>query len=256
MTARWRRGVSRLVAASVVIGALAGCSRGEEIEPPPAPAGVDLEAVDIDDEAANGIWLLDGATALQRVVDAVRAGGGGRMQGWIVESVPVEDAEPVPGRRVDLAVVGSASAYRAQLSVEGQELELVVADGAAYLRGNAAYAQRVGDDRFASGFVCLTPDDDLVTEWRTLTDPAQLIDEALGGAELGVDAPADDSGTTDIVIGAGGAPVGALTVSAVYAPLPQRLVVGDVSGNASIDFADWGGTEAVTAPEDVAVGCG
>jgi len=256
MTLRPRPRSLRLAAGLAAVVALAGCSRAAEIEQPPAPAGVNLEAIDIADETANGLWFVDGPTALQRVIDAVRAAGGARMSGWLVESVPVEDAEPVAGRRIDLAVTGTPSAYSAQLALQGQEIELVVVDGAAFLRGNAAYAQRVGDERFASGFVCLTADDALVAEWSALTDPAELLDGALGSAELGIHAPAEGAPTTELVIGAGGAPVGALTVSAVYAPLPSRLVIGDVSGNASIDFAAWGETDAVTAPEDVAVDCG
>ncbi len=234
---------------------LAGCSGAAEQDPIPAPAGVDLGAVDIYGEAANGIWFLDGDAALDRVLDAVAGAGGATVTGWVQESLPAEEGPPTPGRRIELETSGTASAYRARIVAGAQQVEIVVADGAGYLRGNAAYAERIGEPRVVEGFVCTTAADALIAEWRPLSDPRSLLDGLLAGGALGIDEPADGASTTDLVIGSGGSPVGALTVSAEYAPLPTALVLGDASGSAELRFADWGAIEPVQAPDAIAVPC-
>lgn len=243
---------------AVTLGAvllLAGCSSAPEEEPIPAPAGVDLGAVDIADEASNGIWFLDGDAALAQVLDAVATAGGASVTGWVQESVPAEEGPPTPGRRIELDVFGAPNAYRAAISAGAQQVEVVVADGAGYVRGNAAYAQRIGEPRAAEGFVCTTQADALIAEWRELSEPRALLAGLLAGGALGIDEPAEGAATTNLVIGSGGTPVGVLTVSAEYTPLPTALVLGDVSGSAELRFDDWGGADPVSAPTDVAVPC-
>lgn len=245
--------------AAMALGAvllLTACSSAQEDEPIPAPAGVDLGAVDIADEAVNGVWYLDGDSALDRVLEAVAAAGGATVTGWVQESVPAEEGPPTPGRRIDLEVRGTPSSYRAAISTGAQQVELVVTDGAGYLRGNAEYAQRIGEPRATEGFVCTTQADALITEWHELTDPRALLGGLLAGGALSIDPPAEGAGTTDLVIGSGGTPVGALTVSATYAPLPTALILGDISGSAELRFENWGGTESVSAPDDLVVPCG
>ncbi|WP_207454275.1 hypothetical protein [Desertivibrio insolitus] len=243
----------RLTGAAVALAlALTGCTGAPAVDPPPAPE-IDLSEEDL--SAGNGLWYLDGATALERIVEATRDAGNWTYSGSLVESVPVEDAPPVPGRRIDFAVTGSDTAYSASITAAGQQLEIVVADGAGYVRGNEAFAARAGRPELTSGYVCLTADDPLLAEWADVTEPGALLDALLGATELGVTPPAPGATTATLVPGIDGAPIGTLTVAAEGDPLPGQLVLADTSGSANVTFGGWGSSPAPAAPTELSAGC-
>ncbi len=247
----------RLLTLAAVTGvlALSGCSGSGDEVAVPEPTNVDLGRVDIQDEAGNGLWYLAGADALDVVVEAMRDAGPVTVEGRLVESIPHEDAPPSQGRVLQVSAAGSPTEYRATITAADQQVEVIVVDGVGYLRGNAAYAERIGLPEAAQGFVCVTGDDPLVREWQDLTDAPALLDTLLAASELSVTEPAEDAETLQLVVGAGGAPIGALTVAATGEPLPSDLVVGDVSGDVSLTFTGWGEPVAVEAPEELAIPC-
>jgi hypothetical protein len=231
---------------------LTGCAAAPAVEAPPAPP-VDLSDTDV--SSGNGFWYLDGPAALDQVVEATRDAGGYSYSGSLVESIPVEDAAPLTGRRIDLAVTGTETAYRATITAAAQQLELVVAGGAGYVRGNDAYAARAGRPELTAGFVCVTAADPLIAEWADVTTPGALLRALLGATELSVTAPAEDATTATLVAGVDNAPIGTLTVDATAAPLPGALVLADTSGSANVVFAEWGTAAPVTPPTELAAGC-
>jgi hypothetical protein len=245
-----------VVAALASALALAGCRAGPEHPPIPVPTNIDLGEVELE-PGQNGVWLLDGPSAVREVIRAARGGGPSVMTGTMRESIPGEGGDPpTPGRGIELDVRGTRDAHVATYTAEAQRVELVVVDGRAYVKGNAAYAARTGIPEVGQGWVCTSVDDPLAAEWVDLATPSTLIAAALSGRELGPTPPLEaDSPTADIVIGSGNAPVGAMKVAASGPPLPTSLVAGDATGSMSIAFS-WGEPVEVVAPSELAVACG
>lgn len=247
----------RLAPVALLVGVLAltGC-RGGSPEPPPTPAGIDPGAFDPAD--GNGLWLLSGDAVTEQVVAAMRAGGPVSLTGGFTELTEgTETADPAPGRALTVDYAGSAGRLRASVTAGELRLDVVVADGRAYLRGNEAYAAHTGHDDFARGWVCTTPDDGLLEEWAPLLSPAELVDGLLGGNEsIAANPPAGDAETLDVVVGASSAPTGRLAVERFGAPLPRDFFAGDATGDGEFAFRGWGEPVDVAAPEELVRDCG
>lgn len=256
---RTRRAAAPIVAALAAM-LLAGCTAQPDPDLPPPPEDVDLSAIDPDDTERNGLWYLSGDAALREVITAARDAGGVTMDGTITEKILVdEDAPPIAGRVITIAMSGTEGSYTASFSAGAITVQIVAVDGAAYVTGNPAYAAATGVAELASGFVCVTPGDPLLREWTALLSPADVLESLIssGAATASVTPPRDAEATTvDIVLDSGGSPVGVLTVSAVGPPLPLSFAAGDTSGDGSISFTGWGEAPAVEAPATLARDCG
>lgn len=255
--------IAALAAAAVCVALCASCARAEKIEIP-VPEGIDLAAAAEVRDTGNGLWLLDGPVAAGRVVEAMHAAGGGTMTASVLELVPVEQGDPLPGRAIEVTTSSDGSAFSAAISVGDRSGEIVVIGDAVWLRGDAAFLASAGvatageepggaaDDEF----VCLSRGAASLSQLETLADPAEFLRTALLGLEIGALEPAADSpGTQTLVLGSGGAPTGELVVESQGAPLPQRLFVADQSGTVQAEFA-WGGVDGIRPPQGAGEGCG
>ncbi|GAA4771557.1 hypothetical protein [Microbacterium gilvum] len=234
---------------------LAGCSGPAGVEAEP-PAGVDIEAYD-PDHPGNGLWLVSGDAAVAEIAEAVRAAGDVTYEGAFTELVVPDDPEAAPstGRALTVSFAGDPERFRASLAAGDLAVDVVVSDGATYVRGNDAFAERSGVAAARDGYVCLASTAAL-DDWQPLLDPSRLVAELLRGAEeVSVMVPPADAATTDVVVGGSETPTGTMTVAAVGAPLPQEFVAGDASGDGRFAFAGWGEDVPVSAPADIAQGC-
>ena len=255
--------IASFAAAALCVALCVSCARAEKIEIP-VPEGVDLAAAAEVRDAGNGLWLLDGPVAASRVIDAMHAAGGGTMTASVLELVPVEQGEPLPGRTIEVTSSSDGAAFSAAISVGDRSGEIVVVGDAVWLRGDAAFLASAGvvggeepggaaDDE---EFVCLSRGAASLSQLEALADPAEFLRTALLGLEIGALEPAADSpGTQTLVLGSGGAPTGELVVESRGAPLPQRLFVADQSGTVRAEFA-WGGVDGIRPPRGAGEGCG
>ncbi|WP_345751888.1 hypothetical protein [Microbacterium rhizophilus] len=238
--------------------ALAGC-RGDDGETPPPPAAPEADASRWDpDSGDNGLWLLSGPSAIAQIVRAMRDAGPVTVKGEVTELVTPEDAQqdPFPGRRIAVDYAGEYGHLRAAVDAGDVSIEVVMTDGRAYVRGNAALAERTGVAAFRKGWVCTTSPDVLLGDWAPLLEPAALVETLASGAEeFAVMEPEPGAETTEAVIGASESPFGTLTVASVGPPLPQAFLAGDVSGDGSFTFGDWGTSPEIAVPTDVSQPC-
>lgn len=238
--------------------ALAGC-RGDDAEPPPAPAKPDADASRWDpDSGDNGLWLLTGAPAIAQIVQAMRDAGPVTVKGTFTELVTPEDTEqePYADRRIAVDYAGEYGRLRAALKAGDVAVDVVMTEGLTYVRGNAAFAAHTGVTAFREGWVCTTSPDALLDQWAPLLDPTELVETLLSGAEeFAVMQPEPGAETTEGVIGASESPFGTITVAAVGPPLPSAFLAGDASGDGSFTFSDWGAPAEVAAPAELSQPC-
>lgn len=251
--------MAALAAVVLSVAVLASCSRTEP-EEIPVPEGVDLEAAGEVGPSGNGLWILDGVSAAGRVIDAMHAAGGGTMSGTVHEMVPVEQGDPVPGRTISVESASDGQNLHASLVVGDQSGELIIDGQHVWVRGNAAFAERIGiaaatDTATADAFVCMARGPAAITELSTLAEPTGFLRSALSGLEIGALSPTEDQPEWQkLVLGTSGAPIGELVVAAVGAPLPQQLYVSDESGTIEAQFT-WEDVPEIHAPESDVSGC-
>jgi len=235
---------------------LAACA-GTAADAPPPPSGIDLDGFDPAAVPGNGLWLQDGAAAAAEVVRAARAAGTVTYSGSFTElTAGTPDTEPAAGRTLHVEFAGGVGEASATISAGDLELELVVAGGRTFVRGNAAYAAHTGIPEVEQGYVCSVGESALLEEWAPLLRPADLVESLLDGAEsFAVESPVGDAPTVELVVGASDAPVGALTVERTGAPLPVAFAAGDGTGDGAFTFSGWGDAVDVAAPADPVVGC-
>lgn len=234
----------------VLATAIAGCSSAAA-EPPPGPS-VDLGAYD--PAAGNGLWLTSSAETADLIVDAVRRGGPVHIVGDVSELVqPDPDAAPVRGRSVALDFRGDATAFAARIEAGDIAVDILVSDGVARVRGNAAYAASQGVPESADRVVCTVGSDGVVEAWAPLLDPVSLVRSLLADASVHAQAPLDESddplATLDVVVGTEQAPSGVMTVLRFGAPLPQEFTAADLGGDGAFTFSGWGEPVDLAATE-------
>ncbi|QAY73138.1 hypothetical protein ET445_07040 [Agromyces protaetiae] len=239
----------RRVAAGVAVAILAGMTGCSAAAPQPTAPPVDFSAVEPGD--GNGLWLMRDDALLAEVVAAVRRGGPVAMTGTVTELVVPESddpsgaADPVPGRTLSLDYAGRPDAFAATLGGGDVSAEILVDGGTTRLRPNAAYAARLGRD--VDTVVCTVGADAAVSAWAPLTDPAALLEALLAGGALSASRPVDQGDdTVEVAIGSGETVVGVLEVDRFGPPLPRRLTLADLSGDADLAFA-WGETVDLAA---------
>ena len=237
---------------------LASCApaAGPEQDPPNTPlADPDRWGPD---SRGNGLWLQTGDGVIDEIVTAIRKAGPVEYTGAFTEMITPEDAniDPHQGRTLAVDYRGERGAFAAALTAGDVHLDLVMTEGRVYARGNAAYAERTGVPAFATGYVCTTSADAVLSGWEPLLDPALLVETLLSGAEeVAVMEPQADAPTTKVVIGGSEAPIGTLTVAATGAPLPSDFLAGDVSGDGRFAFSGWGHAIEITAPTELSQPC-
>ncbi len=251
-----RRLLSAGVLLAAVIGVTACSTPSAGPTPVPTPTNVDLSEVEITDVDRNGVEYLSGQDVLDAVLEAIDDAGAVSAVGTFRER-----ADPDGGgttRRLSFTVAGTSSRFRADVTAADVAVSVVVADGRAFVTGNAALAAALGVPEADGGVVCLASDDPRVTAWSPAFSPAELLESMLGERSgVSIEPAADAATATDtaeFVIASAGSPIGSLTVSVVGPAVPLSLVVADPRGDADVSFT-WGDVPAVTVPTEVAVPC-
>jgi hypothetical protein len=252
-------GVRRSAFAALLVAGvlpLMACA-GTAADAPSTPSGIDLDGFDPAAVPGNGLWLQHGAAAAAEVVRAARAADTVTYSGSFTElTAGTPEVEPAPGRTLAVQFAGGSGNAAATISTGDLQLELILADGRTYVRGNAAYAAHVGIPQVEQGYVCSVGASALLEEWAPLLSPADLVESLLEGAEsVAVESPVGDAPTVELVVGASESPVGALTVERTGAPLPVAFVAGDSTGDGTFQFSGWGDPVDVSPPADPVVAC-
>ncbi|TFD61621.1 hypothetical protein E3T39_06155 [Cryobacterium suzukii] len=243
---------ARVVLAAVGALLLAGCASGGPAEPIPTPTHLDPAAIDVADTDRNGIEYLSGNDALRVSLRAVQQTTGVVMQTTFTQLVNPETA--AAGGDLTATYAGVTNAFTARIESGGTVVEIVVQGGRAFLQADAATSAALG--LTAGGYTCRAPGDPVFDEWRTLLDPAQLIESLAGGAGLSTGPViAGEPSTIDVVIDSGEGSAGSLVIAADGHPLPSRLTVGDALSVADVRFSAWGTVVEVSAPTPIAQAC-
>lgn len=251
------RGVSvrRLACMLLALGATSACTAA----PPETPApyeGVDASAYSSVDPRDNGVWLLRDSALLTSIVEAAAQATTLSVTGTITERVKrgkKGDEKIVDGRTIDLSLTKNGSSWQARISAGKVSVNLIVVGQDAYVSGNAAFAQQAKLPEAAKGFVCLSKQDEAVTAWEPLTDPAALLRGLLLEVPTQASAPAPGKGTPEttlVSLGAPDEPLGQLVVEASGAPVPRSLKLADEHARVQLSIEpDATPTPAPASPE-------
>lgn len=246
-----------LVAAVGLIAALllSGCTPAAEPVPTTTP-GIDLSQVDITDVERNGIDYLSGGDAVDAVLAAMDDAGPVTVTGSFQERADEESGGTT--RRLEIAFEGTDTRFRADIRAADVSARIVVVDGRAYVTGDARFAALLGVPEADGGIVCLPSDDRRVTAWAPALSPSDLVASILGDTDAVTLDPAgsvDPSATSmEFLLGAGGSPIGSLTVATRGPAVPLRLVAADPRGDADFTFG-WDADPQIAVPADVAIPC-
>ena len=251
------RRASLLVGALATALVLAGCSGTPT--PLATPTNFDLGMLELDDLDRNGLEFLPGTEALEQVIGAARAERTVTMTGTYTERIPNPDAtgDPLPGLPVAVTVTGSATVYLATVTTGDVSGTMRVTGNAAVVTGNAGFLSPLGLVA-STDWQCVEGGSGRLRDWRTLVDPARLLDTLLtpteaNGLTIGTGAVLGD--TVEIVVGSGESTIGTLTVSALGRPVPSLLVAADPTGEGTFTFTGWG-EDADLEPIDELADCG
>ena len=244
--------VTRAVIATVGVLVLAGCAGGGPAEPVPTPTHLDAAAIDVADSDRNGIEYLSGADALRVSVRAVQQTTGVAMQTTFTQLVNPETA--AAGGDLVATYAGVPDASTTRITSGSMVVHIVVLDGQTFLQADTATSVALG--LTPGGYSCRASSDVILDEWRTLLDPALLLESLAGGAGLssGPVAPGEPA-SVDIVIDSGEGTAGSLSIAANGHPLPSRLTVGDALSVADVRFSAWGTAVKVSVPAPIAQAC-
>jgi hypothetical protein len=254
-----RRADRRRVVAAIVLATtlgLTGCTAAAEPAPVPTPTNVDLSQVDVTDVDRNGVEYLSGQDVLDAVIAGMDEAGAVTAVGSFQERADEDGGGPT--RRLEVALSGTESRFRADISAADVAVTAVVVDGRAYLTGNPSFAALLGVPEAADGLVCIAADDPRVTAWAPALSPSDLLESMLG-EEAGVTiepatGPEGVGDSVEFVIGSAGSPIGSLVVATTGPAVPLRLVAADPRGDAEVTFT-WAETPAISAPTDVLIPC-
>ncbi|PSL38522.1 hypothetical protein CLV49_2147 [Labedella gwakjiensis] len=245
--------VAAVVAAAI---ALSGCTADVEPVPTTTPTNVDLSQVDITDVDRNGIEYLSGGDVVEAVLAAMGDAGPVAMTGSFQER-PDEDGGGTT-RRLDVVFEGTDTRFRANITAADVSLRAVVVDGRAYVTGDAGFAALLGVPEADGGIVCLASDDRRITAWAPALSPAGLVESILGDSDSVTLDPAVEpdaaAESLEFIVGAGGSPIGSLTVATTGPAVPLQLVAADPRGDIDVAF-DWSADPQIAAPTDIAVSC-
>ncbi|TFC24506.1 hypothetical protein E3O25_15135 [Cryobacterium sp. TMT1-3] len=126
-------------------------------------------------------------------------------------------------------------------------------DGQAFLQADAATSAALG--LTPGGYTCHALGDAVLDEWRTVLDPALLLESLAGGAGLSSGPVTGEPARISVVIDSGEGSASSLVIAAEGHPLPSRLTVGDALGVADVRFSAWGTAVEVSTPAPVVQAC-
>ena len=229
-----------------------GCSR-EDPDPIPIPDGIDWEAAGELETDGNGLWILDGPSAMQQVLESMHHEDAVATSLHVQEMIPVDGGEVTLGREVTVERFGDRTASAANFAIGSQRGELISVAEEAWIRGNAAFMEEHGFTE-TDTFQCLAANSPVLADLDAFLDPESVLRTTATGLQIGVMAPEDESGPAILTLGADTAPVGQLTVRAHGTPLPQQLSIADESGTVRLDF-DWNPGDTVEPPSSDDITC-
>lgn len=97
--------------------------------------------------------------------------------------------------------------------------------------------------------------DEILDEWRTLFDPALLLESLAGGADLSTGPVTGEPARISVVIDSGEGSAGSLVIAADGHPPPSRLTVGDALRVADVRFSAWGTVVTISTPAPIVQAC-
>ncbi|WP_413600684.1 hypothetical protein [Curtobacterium sp. Curtsp57] len=216
------------------------------------------------DGTRNGIETVDGTTALQDVLAAMRSEPV-VATGTVTELVPDPAAakgsgDTVPGRTVRIDYRGTTEDSALRLSVGDVSLDARRRADDVWVSGNAAFAAQSGLAKVTSGRVCVPATSATVRDLAPFTEPDDLLRSMLGtGSDVtlhpGAVTGTGDDARVQIVVANGSSPIGSLVVSAVGEPVPYSFRASDTTGTVELSFADWGKSQDLGDPDHVVTDC-
>jgi hypothetical protein len=216
-----------IAAAAILVFVVTGCSRGGEPTPVPTPTHLGLETIAPGDTGTNGIEHLSGPDAVTESLGAVARADG----------VQFEFAYTDAANTLDVDYSGRRGAATATIVTSDGELELIVLDGAGYLRGSGDLAARYSA---TAEFTCRELDDAVFEEFGNVLDLPQLVRSVTAELTIRRGALTDgDPPTVDLVLETQSGAAGILIVTASGEPLPVRLVLSDETASATIEITGW-----------------
>lgn len=244
----------RLLAGALCVALLGavGCSR-DEPDPIPTPEGIDWNAAAELETDGNGLWILDGPSAMEQVLRSMHLEDSVSTSLHVAERVPVDGGDYIDGREVHVERFGDRTSSAATFTIGSQQGELLTIAEEAWVRGNAEFMERHGFEASES-FHCIAAGSPVLADLQEFLDPQSVLRTSATGLQIGVVPPEDESGPATLTLGADAAPVGRLTVRAHGTPLPQQLSIADESGTVSLDF-DWNDDDTVEPPNADEIVC-
>jgi hypothetical protein len=239
-----------LAAAGVLM--LGGCAAGGPADPIPRPTHLDPTSVDVAKSDRNGIEYLSGDDALRVSLRHLRSAAGVEMSMSFTQHPDAEGG--AAGGKMTVDYAGRSGAFTAAISDGDSRIDVVVVEGDAYLRADAATAAAWGLS--SAGFSCRARTDPILDEWGALLDPALLIESLTRGSVLSTGPVASgDPETVNVIVDSGEGSAGTVVVSAVAQPRVLRMTVGDAASVADIVFSKWGDEVPVEVPAQIADAC-
>lgn len=251
-----RRAPALVAAATAALLALAGCTAEAEPAPTVTPSAVALPDDQVTDVERNGVEYLSGDAAVDGILAAMDDAGPATVEGVFQERADEEAGGPT--RRLQFTFEGTDTRFRADVTAADVSARIVVVDGRAYVTGDARLAALIGVPEADGGIVCLASDDRRISAWAPVLSPAAFVESIVASTDgVTLDAAgttAADAASAEFVLGAGGSPIGTLTVATTGPAVPLRLVAADPRGDVDATFA-WDADPQIAAPADVAVPC-
>ncbi|OIH95393.1 hypothetical protein [Curtobacterium sp. MCBA15_001] len=259
-----RRSLLTGVAAAGLVAALAGCSGAAPTDVAVTPTATGFGGQVPVSGAQNGIETVDGRTALDDVLAAMRSEPV-VVTGTVTELVPDPAAAPgagdtVPGRTVRIDWRGTPTDSRLQLTVGDVTVDARRRADDVWVTGNAAFVARSGLAQAARGRVCVAATSAAIRDLAPFTEPDDLLRSLLGtGSDVtlhpGAVTGSGSASRVQIVVADGSSPVGTLEVSAVGAPVPYAFRASDSTGTVDLTFTDWGKAQELGEPDRVVSPC-
>lgn len=254
---------SLIAVGAAVLLVATGCSGAPDITIATPPPGVDLGAVPDGGAVGTGLQFLDGPSAVSEVALAARTAD------WFALDVrfdqrytPTDEVPSIELHSYAGTVEGTAEKFNAELTIDGQPLELFLRDGV--LLG---YAE---DETLAAlgfegqdGVGCLPADQHAAMSLLALVVPDRLVEALLANpgnpvatVHTGALTDVDDIGEVlEFGITGGSGVIGTMWVSTDGAPYPRRIVIADATGDFTAQFSAWNETGNLDEPDDSPSDC-
>jgi len=215
-----------LVAVIAAAGLLSGCGGSDDTDSTPPPVA-----------EANGVEDLDADEILERVREAVDAASSVYVAG---EGATGDQSVGIDMR---LAAAGQSSG---SLTIDGQELQLVIVDDVTYFSADEAFwGARVPPEvvpEIAGKFVEVPPEQDSFGTIATYEGFFGDLLQAEGTVEVGEQTTVDELSVIELIDTKDG---GILYVALEGEPLPLKV---KTEGEGELSLSEWNETVTVEAP--------